>query len=120
MGLVNLNYISYVSEKRRIITERYNEKLTTLKARRPVWHFQSANNYAYYPVIFENETLLLKCMEHLNMHEIFTRRYFYPSLATILPYIKHQNLEVTDEVSKRVLCLPLYPDLTLEEVDSYL
>ncbi|MFZ0576537.1 MAG: DegT/DnrJ/EryC1/StrS family aminotransferase [Psychrobacillus psychrotolerans] len=117
MGLVNLNYISYVTEKRKIVTERYNEKLSTLKARRPVWHSQSANNYAYYPVIFEDEALMLKCMEHLSMHEIFTRRYFYPSLATVLPYTAHQDLEGTDDISRRVLCLPLYPDLTVEEVD---
>lgn len=117
MGLVNLNHLSYIREKRKALTERYHEKLATLKARRPVWHAQSANNYAYYPIIFDHETLMLKCMEHLSMHEIFTRRYFYPSLPNVLPYTKHQDLKVTDDISKRVLCLPLYPDLTVEEVD---
>ena len=117
MGLVNLSYIEDVMKRRKVITHRYNEKLKGLKAVRPVWHSESGNNYAYYPVVFESEELLLKCMEHLQLNEIYTRRYFYPSLASTLPYVEHKHLEITDSISKRVLCLPLYYDLTLEEVD---
>ena len=117
MGLSNLNYINNISEKRKLITHRYDEKLIGVKAIRPVWHSGSENNYAYYPIVFENEELLLKCMKHLEVHEIYTRRYFYPSLANTLPYLEHKHLEITDHISKRVLCLPLYHDLTLEEVD---
>jgi len=60
---------------------------------------------------------MLQCVELLKQNEIFTRRYFYPSLATSLPYVKPQDLPLTDDISKKVLCLPLYYDLTLEEVD---
>jgi len=117
MGLINLGYIDNISEKRKLITHRYDEKLRGVKAIRPVWHSDSENNYAYYPIIFENEELLLKCMKQLEMHEIFTRRYFYPSLANTLPYVEQKHLKITDSISKRVFCLPLYHDLTLEEVD---
>lgn len=117
MGLVNLSYIEDISERRKTITQRYDEKLKGLRAVRPVWHSESGNNFAYYPVVFENEELLLKCMEHLQLNEIYTRRYFYPSLANTLPYVEHKHLEITDSISKRVLCLPIYYDLTLEEVD---
>jgi len=51
------------------------------------------------------------------MNEIFTRRYFYPSLASALPYLPKLELPITEDISKRVLCLPLYYDLTIEEVD---
>jgi dTDP-4-amino-4,6-dideoxygalactose transaminase len=91
--------------------------LEGLKIKYQVWHKNSENNYAYFPIIFESEELLYSCMSELSAHEIFTRRYFYPSLANTLPYLPHQDMEVTDSISKRILCLPLYTELTFEEVD---
>lgn len=117
MGLANLKYIEEISAKRKALTERYDEKLQHLKAVRPVWHQSSENNAAYYAVIFETEELMLACKEHLQLNEIGTRRYFYPSLANALPYLEPQNFPVTDDIAKRVLCLPLFYNLTFEEVD---
>ncbi|WP_188049983.1 DegT/DnrJ/EryC1/StrS aminotransferase family protein [Flavobacterium sp. GP15] len=117
MGLVNLDYLDQISQKRKELTVRYDENLVTLKARRPIWKIYSENNYAYYPIVFESEELMLKCMEYLKSNEIFTRRYFYPSLANTLPYLEPMDFEITDKVAKCILCLPLYPDLSLEEVD---
>jgi len=117
MGLANLNYVSAITIKRQQLTERYNFNLKSLQADCPVWHSKSQNNYAYYPLVFETEELMLKCMNYLQTHEISTRRYFYPSLANVLPYLKPQSMPVTDDLSKRVLCMPLYYDLTIEEVD---
>jgi len=117
MGLVNLNYIEQIHKKRKEITEYYNEKLKNLKAVRQTWHSEANLNYAYYCVALESEELLLKVKAELDKNEIFTRRYFYPSLASALPYLEPRELPVTDAVSRRVLCLPLYFDLTLEEVD---
>ena len=117
IGLANLKYIDTIHQKRKELTLRYDQNLKNLKARRPTWHQFSENNFSYYPIVFESEALMLKCIEHLKLHEIFTRRYFYPSLATSLPYVDSIHLEITDDISKRVLCLPLYYDLTLEEVD---
>lgn len=117
MGLANLKYLEAIHQKRKELTARYDEKLKNLKARRPIWHSASENNFAYYPLVFDSEALMLQCVELLKQNEIFTRRYFYPSLATSLPYVKPQDLPLTDDISKRVLCLPLYYDLTLEEVD---
>ena len=117
MGLANLKYLEAIHNKRKELTARYDEKLQNLKARRPVWHAASENNFAYYPLVFDSEALMLQCVELLKLNEVFTRRYFYPSLATSLPYVKPQDLPVTDDIAQRVLCLPLYYDLTLEEVD---
>jgi dTDP-4-amino-4,6-dideoxygalactose transaminase len=117
MGLANLKYLDLIHQKRKELTARYDEKLKHLKARRPIWHAASENNFAYYPLVFDAEELMLQCVEFLKLNEIFTRRYFYPSLATSLPYVKPQDLPLTDDISKKVLCLPLYFDLTLEEVD---
>lgn len=117
MGLANLNYINEIHERRKAICERYKFNLDGLDIRYQTWHKNSKNNYAYFPIIFDNEEIMHKCIRELGAYEIFTRRYFYPSLANTLPYLSHQKMEVTDNVSKRILCLPLYSDLTFEEVD---
>lgn len=117
MGLANLKYIGQIHEKRKMLTEQYDKKLKNLKAMRPQWHQQATENYAYYCLVLESEEVLLKIKAKLDSAEIFTRRYFYPSLATSLPYLKPLALEHTDSISRRVLCLPLYYDLTTEEVD---
>lgn len=117
MGLANLKYIEDIHNQRKLITEIYDQKLKKLKAQKPLWQSKSSLNYAYYPLVFDNEELLLECMELLKSKEIFTRRYFYPSLGTTLPYLDSTPLEVTDKISRRVLCLPLSFDLTVEEVE---
>lgn len=117
MGLVNLDYIKSIHDRRKELAEKYDHKLQNLKAYRQIWHKASQNNYAYYPLVLESEDLLLKIKTLLDGHEIFTRRYFYPSLANNLPYLAPKDFVVTDDVAKRILCLPLYYDLTLEEVD---
>ncbi|MCL1671852.1 DegT/DnrJ/EryC1/StrS family aminotransferase [Elizabethkingia ursingii] len=117
MGLVNLKYISQIQEKRKALAELYDEKLKTLNAVKPLWSINSNKNYAYYPVVLENEDLLLKLKSELDKQEIFTRRYFYPSLASSLPYLPKLELPITEDIAKRVLCLPFYYDLTFEEVE---
>lgn len=117
MGLANIPYIEAIHNKRKTLSDLYNLKLKSLKARTPSWFKGSTVNYAYYPLVFESEDLMLKCMTGLANKEIFTRRYFYPSLANTLPYLKPQDFQVTDDIAKRVLCLPLYYDLTIEEVE---
>ncbi len=117
MGLANLKFIKEILEKRKLLSKRYDENLKDLKSRRPIWHKNSENNGAYYAIIFESEELLLKSKEFLQLNEIGTRRYFYPSLANSLPYLEAQNYPITDDIAKRVLCLPLFYDLTIEEVD---
>lgn len=117
MGLSNFPYLEEIHQKRKKITDYYHEKLKGLRVQIPIWHKDASLNYAYYPVLFESKELMLKSMEHLKSHEIFTRRYFFPSLAQTLPYVKKQNFKVTDDVAERVLCLPFYFDLSLEEVD---
>ena len=117
MGLANMKYLEGIHQKRKEITERYDDNLQHLKAWRPLWHKESENNFSYYPLVFETEELMLECIEYLKSNEIFTRRYFYPSLSQSLPYLKDKKLEITDDIAKRVLCLPLFYDLTVEEVD---
>lgn len=117
MGLVNLKYIKQIHHSRKKICERYDEKLKDFKAVKQSWDYNSNQNYAYYPIVVESEDLLHKCIDELKAHEIFVRRYFYPSLSRSLPYLDSIEMKITEDVAKRVMCLPLYFDLTLEEVD---
>ncbi|TAN14241.1 MAG: DegT/DnrJ/EryC1/StrS family aminotransferase [Chitinophagaceae bacterium] len=117
MGLANLKYLPDIHEKRKLLTEHYHKMLKNVKGYTPQWHPQATMNYAYYPFVFESEKLAMKCFEALKRIEVFARRYFYPSLSSVLPYLPAKEMPVTDDIAKRVLCLPLYYDLSLEEVD---
>ena len=117
MGLANLKHTEAIHNQRKTLSECYDKNLKNLKARKVVWHKDANQNYAYYPVVLESEELLLKIKAELDLNEIFTRRYFYPSLASSLPYLPKVEFPITEDISKRVLCLPLYFDLTEEEID---
>lgn len=117
MGLANLKYITRIHNKRKALAELYDEKLINLKAVKPFWHQGASENYAYYAIVLESEELLLRLKAEMDNYEVFTRRYFYPSLASALPYLPKLELPVTEDISKRVLCLPFYYDLTFEEVE---
>jgi dTDP-4-amino-4,6-dideoxygalactose transaminase len=117
MGLAVLKYVDGIILKRRASTEYYKEKLINTKGFFPAWNQNATQNYAYMPVVFETEKLLKQIFETLKLHEIGVRRYFYPSLATALPYLSNTQMDVTDSLAKRVLCLPLFYELSFEEID---
>jgi len=117
MGLTNIKYINAIHNKRKLLTKLYDLKLKGIQAKRPLWSAGASVNYAYYPIVFETEELMLKIKSFLEGHEIFTRRYFYPSLSSGLPYLEDSEMPITNGVAKKVLCLPLYYDLTPVEVE---
>lgn len=117
MGLANLEFIETIHQNRKILSDRYDEKLKNFRAVKPFWNKNASKNYAYYPIVVADEALLHKCIDNLKANEIFVRRYFYPSLSNVLPYLEPVSMEITENVSARVMCLPLFSELTVEEVD---
>ncbi|GHN02886.1 aminotransferase [Cytophagales bacterium WSM2-2] len=116
MGLCVIKYIEYILERRKKLSIHYKRRLEGLDiAYQRISNSVEYNN-SYFPIIFENEDLLLKSVKILNENSVFPRRYFYPSLNR-LPYVNYVNCPVSENISKRVLCLPLYPDLREEEID---
>jgi dTDP-4-amino-4,6-dideoxygalactose transaminase len=115
MGLCNLRHIDDILSVRRELSLHYDEYLNDLPLARPKIYEGCKYNYSYYPIIFESEKILLSTVELLNLNKIFPRRYFYPSLSR-LPYVGEQCTPISEEIAKRVLCLPLYHDLSREEV----
>ena len=115
MGLCNLKYVESNIEERQKLSNQY-DKLLEDKIEKPVLRKDIKYNYAYYPVIFESENKLLEVKSTMEAANIFPRRYFYPSLNT-LPYLKtSQTCPISEDLSKRILCLPLYPDLEQADV----
>jgi dTDP-4-amino-4,6-dideoxygalactose transaminase len=72
-------------------------------------------NYSYYPILLESEMVLERIMLGLSESSIFPRRYFYPSLNK-LPYIHNQSCPISESVSSRILCLPLYVGLSMDDL----
>lgn len=107
MGLCNLKYVQSLIKDRKRASEHYDSLLKT-HFERPSLREGTVYNYAYYPILFKSEKALLKAFEKLKTENIFPRRYFYPSLNT-LPYIKQKtDCPVSEDVSSRIACLPLF------------
>lgn len=116
MGLCNLTHFDKILQRRKELTQYYDEKLSLLNVTKPRLQEGTDYNFAYYPIIFQSEEHLLSSKAELEKYQVFPRRYFYPSLEN-LPYVRKVEVPVSASVSKRVLCLPLYYDLSFEEVD---
>lgn len=109
MGLCVLDEVENILERRKIVFENYWTRLNSV-LQLPEYDFKSDLNYSYFPVIFESESKLVEVTRYLLENNISARRYFYPSLNT-LNYVKYAECPVAESVSKRVLALPLHPDM---------
>lgn len=116
MGLCNLRYIDAIIRQREQTSAYYDLRLKDLQVKRPRIMHDTVFNHAYYPVVFSSEEELLRMKQTLEINRIYTRRYFYPTLSG-LNYVQKGVTPVADDIARRVLCLPLYHDLTNEEVD---
>lgn len=110
MGLCMLDEMEEVLEKRKVVFKRYEKELENLIGL-PTQNSHSSQNYTYFPILLKDEEETLKIQKALNEKQIFPRRYFYPSLDT-LGYIEpKQYCKISRDISKRILALPLYPEL---------
>ncbi len=116
MGLANLGHVPQIIERRKEISELYDKWLKGVAGETPEITSGTTYNYAYYPILFSSEQELLKVIEALNRAKIYPRRYFYPSLSK-LDYVEKRPTPIADDIASRVLCLPLYHELSSEEVE---
>jgi dTDP-4-amino-4,6-dideoxygalactose transaminase len=117
MGLCNLKHLSNIVESRKQICQWYDEKFRG-KVGLPAPLKSTTVNYAYYPIILKSEEILLSILKELNEIQIFPRRYFYPSLNQLSYLIKPELCPVSEDVSKRILSLPLFYQMEKEIVDT--
>ena len=124
MGICNLRHIDEEIAKRKSVVERYRERLSGkngITICKPQSDVQT--NYAYFPVLFDKDVYGLsrdEIMDNLAKEGIGARKYFYPITNTFDCYKDIYDANQTPvalEISKKVLTLPLYADLTVEVVD---
>lgn len=111
MGLTVLPYINHIVAERKKVVDFYNAKLDFTKLGQLKIRENTQWNYSYYPVIFESEEKLLEIQKKLMDNNIIPRRYFNPALNT-LNYVPYQPMPIAESIAKRVMCLPLYVELT--------
>lgn len=116
MGLCVLENINENIELRENVFFRYLESFTDVSGvKLQLWSDVNCNrNYAYFPLVFESEEVLLKVISILNYRNVYPRRYFYPSLDR-LPYVQSEYMEVSNFIAQRIICLPIYESLSIEE-----
>lgn len=107
MGLCILPKVGDIIENRKEAWLQYNEVLSVLTKTLFIQP-ELSYNYAYYSILLRTESQLLYVFDMLKQNDINARRYFYPSLNE-LPFIKKsQSCPISEDISRRVLCLPLY------------
>jgi dTDP-4-amino-4,6-dideoxygalactose transaminase len=116
MGLANLKYVNEILNTRRNQSLQYDKWLDRAHTQRIEIHKDSEYNYAYYPLILKDEETTLRVIRNLEANRISPRRYFYPSLNTV-PLYAGSELPVSEAISKRIICLPLYHTLSTEEIN---
>lgn len=114
MGLCVLEDIEFILTKRKEQSKIYDKLLVNLPIQKNRIQENCEFNYAYYPILFKNEKIALKVKAALESENIFPRRYFYPSLSR-LDYVKESLTPISDDCASRILCLPLYHELSLEQ-----
>jgi len=124
MGLCNLRYIEKNIADRKRVYERYIERLSGIPGLKlPKVSENVTSNYSYFPVLFDEKVYgktRNEIHDVLSSHGVFTRKYFYPLTSEFECYRGKYSSNTTPvalKVSKRVLTLPLYPELSMEDVD---
>lgn len=124
MGICNLRHVDDEIAKRKKVAERYRSnlegidgiKLNTIKE-------DVKSNYAYFPVVFEEKVFgssRAEVFDRLLENEICARKYFYPLTNTFECFHGKYDVSKTPvalHISKRVLTLPMYADLSMGDVD---
>jgi len=115
MGMAVLPHVDAIIAGRRAICEAYDAILDG-HVLRPTVPDGTRYNFAYYPIGLESLTARERMMESLASNGIFARRYFFPSLNK-LPYVSPSTMPHSERAADRMICLPLYNGLALDEVD---
>jgi dTDP-4-amino-4,6-dideoxygalactose transaminase len=125
-GLLQLKYIDKALAKRKEIDAVYREKLKQVKGIHCLNDSgEEVANYAYFPILVNRDYPITRDQlnQKLKACGINPRRYFYPLITDFpmyrgLPSAHRENIPVASEAAQQVLCLPIYPDLTLEVVEE--
>lgn len=122
MGICNLRHVDDEIKKRQAVVKRYIEYLSGINGIK-LCEAQPRvkSNYAYFPVVFDGYKLNRnEVFEILKNEGVFARKYFYPLTNSFECYKGRFDVDktpVAKYIADRVLTLPLYANLALEDVD---
>lgn len=124
MGICNLRHFEDEIIKRKSVVERYRSHLENIEGIQLNYVQENVKpNYAYFPIVINEKLFGVDrdvIFENLEKNGIGTRKYFYPLTNTFECFDNEYDVNLTPialYISKRVLTLPLYADLRLEDVD---
>ncbi|MBP6978706.1 MAG: DegT/DnrJ/EryC1/StrS family aminotransferase [Lentimicrobiaceae bacterium] len=127
MGLIQLKYIDENIEKRRRIVMRYREQLRNVPGLRFLEDMPGVRHcYSYFPVFIDEEGYGMSrdgLYDLLKQNDIHGRRYFYPLISQFPTYrglesAQPGKLPVAERATEQVICLPLYPELSVNLLES--
>lgn len=124
MGICNLRHLDSEIARRRAAVKRYRQRLSGVPGIRLAPEQEGViSNYAYFPVVFDGYRLTRdEVFEKLKEQGIIARKYFYPLTNGFacyrgLPTAGEEKTPVARHIARRVLTLPLFADLSAEDVD---
>ncbi|WP_111414182.1 DegT/DnrJ/EryC1/StrS family aminotransferase [Billgrantia lactosivorans] len=118
MGLCVLDDMDAIIERRKEITFKYSFSLDGWVGLQS-FNINCTRNYAYFPILLESESALVRVKNSLEDKGVFPRRYFFPPLDSFAEFsLGEARSVIAGSISSRVLCLPLYPDLSIHVVED--
>lgn len=122
-GLLQLNHVDAAIDKRREIDSIYRSALKTVKGIVCLNDDMLQNaNFSYFPIFVDSDYPISRdsLYQKLKDNNIFARRYFYPLISDFPMYSgmvssNPENLSIALDTASKVLCLPIYPDLSISE-----
>ena len=122
-GLLQLQHMPQIMQRRAEIDMFYREKLQVIKSIHCLPQAgQTVANHSYFPILVEPDYPLSRdaLYQKLKDHNIFARRYFYPLITDFpmyrgIPSAQRDLLPVATAAAQKVLCLPIYPNLTSQD-----
>lgn len=122
MGVCNLRYFDEEVEKRKKVADKYIEILSGVKGIKLLQpQKDTSQNYSYFVAFFDGYKKNRDEVQHqLQEHQIFARKYFYPIVPDLNCYkdiYPDNNTPVAKHAAETVLSLPMYADLSLDNVE---
>ena len=123
-GMMQLRHIDEALAQRKRIDAAYREALRDVPGIRCLQDAgEKVANYSYFPLLVEADYPLSRdaLYQKLKGNNIYARRYFYPLITDFpmyrgMPSAHRENLPVATAAAQKVICLPIYPNLTPQDI----
>ena len=121
-GLVQIRHMDRVIELRKNAVMLYRKLLNDIKGLSMLAERDGVRfNYAFLPVLInpaEFDATRDDVFAFLESKNIFPRKYFHPLVSDFKEFSQYKKsyLPIAKQVSENILCLPLFHDITKEEI----